>query len=132
MKAAIASLAVIAAVAVAWSAAPAQNPVHDAVQNNDKIKRIIVYGADPCPRGEGDQIVICGRRPEKDRYRVPKAMRNTPSTDPENTSWANKSRSMEYVGATGTQSCSTVGPGGSTGCWKQLMNTAHKEHEQPQ
>ena len=128
----IASLALIATGVVAWSAAPAQNPIHYPVQNNDPIKRVIVYGADPCPRGEGDQIVICGRRPERDRYRIPKKMRNGPPTDPESTSWAEKTRSMEYVGTTGTQSCSTVGPGGSTGCWKHLVNTARKEHEQPQ
>ena len=47
MKPAIASLALIAAGVVAWSAAPAQNPIHYPVQNNDPIKRVIVYGADP-------------------------------------------------------------------------------------
>lgn len=124
MKAAIASVALIAAGLAAWSAAPAQT--------HEKISRVIIYGRDPCPRGPDGEIVICGRRPERERYRIPEALRNAPATDTENMSWAVKAESLEYVGHTGIQSCSTVGPGGSTGCWTQLMQQARKERAQPQ
>ena len=32
-----------------------------------------------------------------------------------------RARAIEYVGRTGIQSCSTVGPGGFTGCWEQMV-----------
>ena len=121
MKAAIASLALVGAAALAWAPAPAQTG-----SNDDRVRRVIVYGSDPCPRGAGE-IVICGRRPDRDRYRVPEEFRDDPGTDPDSTSWAVRAESMEYVGATGIQSCSTVGPGGSTGCWQQLMRAARNE-----
>ena len=125
MKAAIASL-VLTAAALAWTAAPAQTE-----STREKVRRVIVYGTDPCPRGPDGEIVICGRRPERDRYRIPEELRNQPGTDAESTAWAVKAESMEYVGRTGIQSCSTVGPAGSTGCWQQLMNAARKERQAP-
>ena len=124
MKAVFAALALGGLAAAAWTAAPAQTG------SQEKIRRVIVYGTDPCPRDNGE-IVICGRRPERDRYRIPEELRNQPGTDPESTAWAVKAESMEYVGRTGIQSCSTVGPGGSTGCWQQLMNAARKERQAP-
>jgi hypothetical protein len=121
MRAAIASLALIAAASVAWTAAPAQSG-----SGAERIRRVIVYGNDPCPRGTGE-IVICGRRPDRDRYRVPEEFRDAPGTDPDSTSWAVRAETMEFVGNTGIQSCSTVGPAGSTGCWQQLMRAARRE-----
>jgi hypothetical protein len=120
MKAAIASIALIVAGAAAATSASGQS--------GEKISRVIVYGNDPCPRGQ-DEIVICGRRSERERYRIPEALRDAPATDAENTSWAVKAESMEYVGRTGIQSCSTVGPAGSTGCWQQLMTAARNERQ---
>ena len=100
-----------------------------AAQSGERIKRVIVYGREACPRGTGDEIVICGRRPESERYRIPEELRE-PSDNPENESWAVRARSLEYVGRTGTQSCSTVGPGGFTGCWEQMMRQAREERRQ--
>ena len=115
--------------AIAWTAAPAQTG--NVAGPRERISRLIVYGKDPCPRSEGDQIVVCARRPENERYRIPEALRDAPSTDPASTAWSVKAESMEYVGNTGIQSCSTVGPGGSTGCWAQLMRAAQAERRQP-
>jgi hypothetical protein len=87
---------------------------------DEKISRVVVYGRDPCPRGTGEEIVVCARRPETERYRIPEALRE-PSDNPENESWAAKAETIEYVGRTGIQSCSTVGPGGVSGCWDQMV-----------
>ena len=97
----------------------------------DRIARVIVYGNDPCPRGAGgEDIVVCARKPETERYRIPKELRDAPSTDPASQSWANKAESLEYVGRTGIQSCSTVGPGGWTGCFAKMLSAARAERRQ--
>ena len=95
---------------------------------NDEVRQVVVYGRDPCPRGSGGEIVICARRPESERYRLPRAARGR-APGPASTSWAARARSLEYVGRTGTQSCSTVGPGGHTGCWEQMMRAAREEQD---
>jgi hypothetical protein len=93
--------------------------------SGEKVSRVVVYGRDPCPRSGGDEIVICARRPETERYRIPRNLREgVPLRDGE--SWAARSRSLEYVGRSGIQSCSTVGPGGFTGCWAEMMRQARE------
>jgi hypothetical protein len=92
----------------------------------EKVGHVTVYGRDRCPPQTGDDIVICVRKPETERYRIPEPLRE-PSGNPENESWAVRAESVEYVGRTGTQSCSTVGPGGFTGCWEQMMRAAREE-----
>lgn len=92
------------------------------------INRVVVYGNDRCPRGTGEEIVICARRPSQDRYRIPEALRNEGiAEDPESTSWAANAQSLEFVGRMGIQSCSTVGPGGATGCLAELIRAARGE-----
>jgi hypothetical protein len=39
-------------------------------------------------------------------------------------------RSIEYVGRSGTQSCSPVGAGGFTGCFSQIARAAKEERKQ--
>ena len=124
MKALLGTAALAAAATLAV-AAQAQQP--DFADTADRVSRVIVYGNDPCPRGDGE-VVICGRRAERDRYRIPQELRDdAASPDPENESWAVRAQSLEYVGRTGIQSCSTVGPGGFTGCWAELMRAARAE-----
>jgi hypothetical protein len=119
MKAALPLLAAaVLAVAPAHSQGSTEPP--------ERIVRVTVYGSDPCPRGSGEEIVVCARRPNSERYRIPEELRPG-STSPENESWAERARSLEYVGRTGIQSCSTVGPGGFTGCWEQMMRLAREE-----
>ena len=93
------------------------------------VSEIIVYGNDPCPRSTDDQVVVCARRPEAERYRLPPKFR--PSGPPQaRESWANKAKPLETAGATGTFSCSPVGPGGYTGCLTQVINQARRERQQ--
>lgn len=125
MKAAT-HLTILAAGAAAALAFPA---AAGAQGGTDRIARVVIYGRDRCPTAStGENIVICARRPESERYRIPKEIRDRePSDDPENISWAERAQSLEYMGRTGPQSCSTVGPGGFTGCWAQLVRTARGE-----
>ena len=93
-------------------------------QRNERV--LIVYGNDPCPTSNGEEIVVCARRPENDRYRIPEELRTTPKGAP---TWSERAKSLEYVGASGAQSCSTTGPGGWTGCWRELMRQAREERK---
>ena len=123
MKAALTLSALAAAAAVIAIPASAQQKAP-----SERIARIVVFGNDPCPRIEGsDDIVVCARRPEGERYRIPPELRRADDNDPESTSWAVNAQSLEYVGRTGIQSCSTVGPGGFTGCWAEMMRAARND-----
>ena len=124
MKAILSTLGVAAAALVAISPATAQG-------EGDRVRRVIVYGSDPCPRGAADEVVVCGRRPNSERYRIPRELRDQATADdPESVSWAAQAQSLEFVGRTGIQSCSTVGPGGFTGCWAEMMRAARNERGQ--
>src|SRR3546814_3072273 len=46
---------------------------------------------------------------------------------PGNESWTNRAVAMEYVGQSGTDSCSPVGGGGFTGCFSKLMREARAD-----
>ena len=119
-------LAIPLTMVLGCAAAIAPVSAQDAVPTEEKLRQVIVFGTEPCPPSPAGDIVICARRPETERYRVPEPLRET-DTGPEGESWAARARSLEYVGATGTQSCSTVGPGGHTGCLEQLIRQAREE-----
>lgn len=90
-----------------------------------KVNMVIVYGDDKCPESTGDEIVVCPRLNESERYRIPPSLRGSDS--PQNEAWNNKVLAYETVGRGGIMSCSPVGPGGSTGCTAQLINAAYAE-----
>jgi hypothetical protein len=128
MKAALSLIALVAASGAAVTLVPAPAA---AQQSQERIRRVIVYGRDPCPRAaSGDEVVICGRRGESERYRIPEELRDTDDDDPESTSWATRAEALEYVGRTGIQSCSTVGPGGASGCWNELVRAWRRDRRQ--
>jgi hypothetical protein len=115
-------LAATAALAGGLAALPAPA----AAQASDKISEIIVYGSDPCPRSTDDDIVVCARKPESERYRIPEKLR-TGGPRQTREAWANRARALETVGATGINSCSPVGPAGFTGCLVQVVKQARQE-----
>ena len=98
-------------------------------QAGSRVSEIIVYGNDPCPRSTDDNVVVCARKSEAERYRIPERFR---SSGPRQTreAWANKARQFETVGATGINSCSPVGPSGFTGCLKQVIDQANAENKE--
>jgi len=114
----------IALALLAGSAAGAQAPDQPSPDGR-RVSQLIVYGADPCPPSTSEEIVVCARRSEDERYRIPEPLREQGQRRAE--SWAAQARSLEYVGRTGIQSCSTVGPGGFTGCWAEMMRQARED-----
>ena len=60
--------------------------------DTEKVKQVIVYGDDPCPPNTGDEIMVCARLPDRDRYRIPEELRTDPNSASVQ-SWANRARS---------------------------------------
>jgi hypothetical protein len=106
------------------AAAPAAGQAPAAAE--PKISTMVVYGDDPCPPSTDDTIIVCGRHPEKERYRIPEALRGDPN-DPTNQAWATRSQALEVAGRSGIGSCSPVGPGGASGCFNQIVQAARAE-----
>ena len=102
-------------------------PLH--AQQTDSV--LILYGDDKCPtNASGEQIVVCSRRPESERYRIPKELRSPILITPENQSWAAKANdTLDAGAATGIGSCSAVGPGGASGCFAQRARTYKRQRQ---
>lgn len=84
-----------------------------------------VYGKDPCPTSNGEEIVVCRRLPEGERYRIPEELRKTEGRA--NETWGDRAGTLEYVGKSGTNSCSASGAGGASGCHRKLVRKACEE-----
>lgn len=116
-----AGLALVAVPAIAADP-PASEPT--------KITTLVVYGNDPCPRSSNEEIVVCAREPESERYRIPKRLRRA-KPDTAQRSWGDRVQVLEMIGRQGTpNSCSPVGSGGQTGCIAQFLRQAREEREQ--
>jgi hypothetical protein len=109
------------------SAAIALSPNPAAAQDEagDKVQVLDVYGDDPCPQSTADEIVVCRRMAEDERYRIPEPLRGSDS--PANESWSSRVKSFETVGDFGPLSCSPVGAGGELGCTAQMIAAAYEE-----
>lgn len=124
----------IAAFALASAAAPAlaqqgAAPAETGTAGSEKVNIVIVYGDDACPQSQGDDIVVCARKGEEERFRIPEPLRGDPNK-PSNQAWGERVRAMEYVGRSGTESCSPSGAGGATGCFAQLARLTKAERQQ--
>lgn len=124
LYAAVAGIAFLAAAPAAAQQTAATAPTPD----DAKISQLIVYGDDPCPASTEEEIVVCARKPEADRFRIPENLRSNPS-DPANETWSQRATELQYVGRTGIGSCSPTGPGGVTGCYEELVRNARAERQ---
>lgn len=115
--------ALFAAIALVPAAAQ-EGPVSG---GGEKVSQAIVYGEDACPTASGDEIIVCARLPERERYRIPELFRGGDLLSPKNEAWANKVVALERIGRFGTDSCSPVGLGGFTGCTQSLVAGAAAE-----
>lgn len=119
-------LALIGLLAAAATAVPVSAP-----KEPDRYQMLTVFGSDTCPRSSADEIVVCARLPESERYRIPKRIRDKKAVSgPASVAWSQKVQSLEYVSRIGTpNSCSPVGSGGATGCFQQFMRQAREQRE---
>lgn len=119
-------IAIISSVALAITAF-AGTPVSAQDQPGDRVNQLVIYGDDPCPESKEGEIVVCARKDESDRYRIPETLRAGGLGQAKNEAWSQRAKSYEYVGASGTNSCSPTGPGGFTGCTQSLLRQAYAE-----
>ena len=121
----------LAAIAIPVAAHAQVGPVENPPP---KTRSVIVYGDDPCPKGDADEIVVCARQPEGDRFRIPKQFRGRKAaSSPAGNSWANKARSTEdasRMAAGLPNTCSAVGTGGQSGCFLQFQTQAAEARRQ--
>lgn len=90
-----------------------------------RINQLIIYGNDSCPKSTEEEITVCAKRPEEDRFRIPENLRGEGQRQSE--SWTNRAIELSYVGRSGIGSCSPTGPGGMIGCYNQLVDQARAE-----
>lgn len=145
MRMMIAGFALLGAVpAAAQVVGPANPAAHlvpkpatpGAVSKNAPVNGVLtLYGNERCPTDhDGNEIVVCVRRSAQEQFRIPRELREFQVT-PENESWANKVVAHDNVADAGIGSCTTVGPGGSTGCFlkqaqeNKRINQARKDAE---
>ena len=115
--------AALAASGITGMTAPAM------AQSGAPAPTMVIYGTQKCPTdSSGNEIIVCVRRPPGEQFRIPKELRDLKVT-PENESWAAKAASNDAVGATGIGSCSTVGPGGASGCAVQAGRLYKREKQ---
>lgn len=104
---------------------PAAAQAETAKAAADKPRRIVnavVYGDDPCPNSRPNEIVVCARQPEAERYRIPRRFRDEPSPAAAAQAWATRVDTIEEVNRAGLpNSCSPVGAGGQTGCTMEML-----------
>jgi hypothetical protein len=103
----------LAAIAILAAPASAEPP--------ERSSTVVVYGDDRCPESTGDEVVVCARRPENERYRIPKELREKQRL-PGGIAWGSQVQQMEDATRfTRPNSCSVVGSGGQTGCFAQAI-----------
>jgi hypothetical protein len=90
-------------------------------QDTYRTRTVLVYGDDPCPKSENpDEIIVCARRPEEERYRIPKELREqekAATIAKEDNVPATRAALVTRSGAGNVPgSCTPSGPGGFNGC----------------
>jgi hypothetical protein len=114
---------VVPALAILAMAAPAPFAAPALAQRQERV--LTIFGKDPCPTSNGEEIVVCRRLPEGERYRIPQDLRRTEGNGRE--TWGDRAASLEYVGKSGVNSCSASGAGGASGCFRELARKACDE-----
>jgi hypothetical protein len=107
--------------ALALAAAPLAASPAAAQDTGYRSRTVVVFGNDPCPKADNpDEIIVCARRPEEERYRIPKDLREAEKAAQvarEDQVAANRAAIVSgRTAAAGIGSCSATGAGGITGC----------------
>src|SRR3954469_4375178 len=113
----MAKFIIIAALAATAVPALAQD---DAAAAPSRESQIEVFGRDPCPQSTADEIVVCHRRPEEERYRIPAPLRR--SSERTEQAWGARAETMDEVSREVLpNSCSVIGSYGQSGCMQALI-----------
>lgn len=93
-----------------------------------------VFGNDPCPKAVGDEVIVCGRLPESERYRIPKAFRQKPREDRgPGASWSSRVEGLEAAQRyTMPGSCTVHGSFGQSGCTQAMIRQWFLERQAAQ
>lgn len=91
--------------------------------SHETIRTTTVFGDDPCPKAADGEIIVCGRLPESERYRIPKQLRKKPREESgPSASWASRAATLEEAQRfTMPNSCTAVGSNGQTGCTQAML-----------
>lgn len=91
----------------------------------ERESQLTVFGNDPCPPSVDGEIVVCARRPEEERYRIPPGLRQTRPTE---VAWGSRVAELEETSRIGRpNSCSVVGVYGQGGCTQALIRDWYAE-----
>lgn len=109
-------------------------PVSAAPEADERIQALVVYGSDPCPQSDDGSIVVCARKPESERYRIPKELRDKARAEKMlqvgGPGWANNVQSLEAAGQVLLpNSCSAVGSNGFGGCSQAALRQWFAERQ---
>jgi len=94
------------------------------------VPPLILQSKDTCVGGTPDEVVVCARRSERDRYRIPESLRDDQSKSG-GEGWAARSQSLKETSDSGIGSCSTAGSGGASGCWLEMVHQARRARSEP-
>jgi hypothetical protein len=101
-----------------------------AAQPPEKTTSAIVYGNEPCPKGSDGEIVVCGRRDESERYRIPEELREDRTRRPSEVAWGARNRLLDDAAReTMPGSCSPNGSYGQSGCRQKMLREWAEERQ---
>ena len=109
-------------VSLALAAAALGGEAPAAAQDGPPERQItlVIYGEDRCPELTEDEIVVCARRPEEERYRIPPRLRR--GSQPAEQAWTSRVELLDEASRElRPNSCSVVGSFGFTGCTQQMI-----------
>ncbi len=97
--------------------------IAEAADPPSRVRNATVYGTEACPKpASDDEVVVCARLGEGERYRIPKRLRAEPSQAAAAQSWANRAdTAMEDARLGRPNSCSAIGTNGQTGCTAAML-----------
>jgi hypothetical protein len=88
----------------------------------ERMSFLVTFGAEQCPKADGDEIIVCAAQPEGDRYRIPKPLREEHASNIAGGSWTSAVESLDsYARAILPNSCSVNGSNGFTGCLQKAL-----------
>lgn len=97
--------------------------VADTGKPPERYATTTVFGADACPAPKGDEIIVCARLPESERYRIPKQLRKKKREESgPSASWASRVRTLEEAQRfMRPGSCTAIGSFGQSGCTEAML-----------